>query len=147
MASTILGGCLWRADSTGGRCHGEVRIGDIGIGGSRLRLFQDPPVSHGAYVPYSHFPVAAVLELKDGTLLSGCNVENASYGLCMCAERNVLFMSVACGVPKEEIASLTVYAPTESLTTPCGACRQVMAENRDFSRNLWPFAKKVCPQL
>ena len=57
-----------------------------------------------AYVPYSHFPVAAVLELKDGTLLSGCNVENASYGLCMCAERNVLFMSVACGVPKEEIA-------------------------------------------
>ena len=46
----------------------------------------------------------------------------------MCAERNVLFMSVACGVPKEEIASLTVYAPTESLTTPCGACRQVMAE-------------------
>lgn len=62
-----------------------------------------------AYVPYSHFPVAAVLELKDGTLLSGCNVENASYGLCMCAERNVLFMSVACGVPKEEIASLTVY--------------------------------------
>ena len=81
-----------------------------------------------AYVPYSHFPVAAVLELKDGTLLSGCNVENASYGLCMCAERNVLFMSVACGVPKEEIASLTVYAPTESLTTPCGACRQVMAE-------------------
>lgn len=81
-----------------------------------------------AYVPYSHFPVAAVLELKDGTLLSGCNVENASYGLCMCAERNVLFMSVACGVPKEEIASLTVYTPTESLTTPCGACRQVMAE-------------------
>ncbi|WP_294731171.1 cytidine deaminase [uncultured Faecalibaculum sp.] len=84
--------------------------------------------AQNAYVPYSHFPVAAILELRDGTLLSGCNVENASYGLCMCAERNVLFMSVACGVPREDITSLTVYAPTDTLTTPCGACRQVMTE-------------------
>lgn len=84
--------------------------------------------AQSAYVPYSHFPVAAILELRDGTLLSGCNVENASYGLCMCAERNVLFMSVACGVPREDITSLTVYAPTDTLTTPCGACRQVMTE-------------------
>ncbi len=84
--------------------------------------------AQNAYVPYSHFPVAAIPELRDGTLLSGCNVENASYGLCMCAERNVLFMSVACGVPREDITSLTVYAPTDTLTTPCGACRQVMTE-------------------
>ena len=84
--------------------------------------------AQNAYVPYSHFPVAAILELRDGTLLSGCNVENASYGLCMCAERNVLFMSVACGVPREDITSLTVYAPTDTRTTPDGACRQVMTE-------------------
>lgn len=83
--------------------------------------------AQNAYVPYSHFPVAAILELRDGTLLSGCNVENASYGLCMCrAQCPVHVSSLRCA--QEDITSLTVYAPTDTLTTPCGACRQVMTE-------------------
>ena len=85
-------------------------------------------VSLNAVAPYSRFPVGAVVRTLDGSLIPGCNVENASYGLCMCAERNALFAAAACGYEKDDIVSLTVYTPTDQITTPCGACRQVMAE-------------------
>lgn len=82
--------------------------------------------SNSAYVPYSKFPVGAAVLTDTGEIVSGCNVENASYGLTMCAERNAVFQAVSKGHRK--IKALVVYTPTDITTTPCGACRQVMQE-------------------
>ena len=79
-----------------------------------------------AYAPYSRFPVGAAVLAADGAIYSGCNVENASYGLSICAERNAIFNAVAQGA--RAIAAIAVYTPTPALTTPCGACRQVLRE-------------------
>jgi cytidine deaminase len=81
-----------------------------------------------AYAPYSHFQVGAALLTRDGRRFSGCNVENASYGLCNCAERTALFSAVAAGCRPGDFAALAVLADTDSPVSPCGACRQVMAE-------------------
>ena len=81
-----------------------------------------------AYVPYSHFPVSAVLKLKDGTLITGVNIENASYGLANCAERTALFKAYSEGVKKEDIEAILVTTTKDYLVSPCGACRQVMLE-------------------
>lgn len=89
-----------------------------------------------SYVPYSKFPVGAAIELKDGTVITGCNVENASFGLSMCAERNALFQLVAKGIKKDAIKTLVVATPQDHLVSPCGACRQVM-------RELMPLETKV----
>lgn len=78
-----------------------------------------------AYVPYSHFAVGAAV-VADGQLFTGCNVENASYGLAMCAERNAMFQAVAAG--HQHMTQLCVVADTAGPTSPCGACRQVMSE-------------------
>jgi cytidine deaminase len=88
----------------------------------------------GAYARYSHFAVGAALLWKDGEIVSGANVENASYGLTMCAERVALYAALARGKPGRELVALCVVgAPErtrkpEPLTTPCGACRQVLYE-------------------
>jgi cytidine deaminase len=79
-----------------------------------------------AYAPYSRFPVGAVLVTTDGQLFDGCNVENASYGLTICAERSAVFQMVAHG--KKDIESIVIYTPTPIPTAPCGACRQVIHE-------------------
>jgi len=79
-----------------------------------------------AYAPYSRFPVGAALLAGSGKLYTGCNVENASYGLCQCAERTALCTAVAAG--ESEIRAVAVYTPTRTVTTPCGACRQVLNE-------------------
>lgn len=81
-----------------------------------------------AYVPYSKFRVSAVLELKNGEIYKGINVENASYGLSNCAERSALFSAYSNGVKKEDIKQLLVYTDKEHFVSPCGACRQVMRE-------------------
>ncbi len=81
-----------------------------------------------AYVPYSKFNVGAAILMKDGTILKGANVENASFGLCNCAERTVLFYAYAQGYRKEDIIKLAVVADTSEGVSPCGACRQVMSE-------------------
>jgi cytidine deaminase len=79
-----------------------------------------------AYSPYSKFRVGAALLGGDGNVYSGCNVENASYGLTVCAERNAIFHAIAQGAVA--VRALLVYTPTDKPTAPCGACRQVMNE-------------------
>ena len=79
-----------------------------------------------AYAPYSGFAVGAAVLTDGGEIHSSTNVENASFGLSNCAERNAIFQAVAHGARK--LAALAVYTPTASATMPCGACRQVLAE-------------------
>ena len=79
-----------------------------------------------AYVPYSRFPVGAALLTEDGTLYSGCNIENASYGLTNCAERTAIFKAVSDGHTR--FTTIAVIADTADACSPCGACRQVMSE-------------------
>lgn len=85
-------------------------------------------IIENAYTPYSNFRVAAVLRLTSGELITGVNVENASYGLSNCAERTALFTAYAKGVNKEEIESIMVYTDKDYFISPCGACRQVLNE-------------------
>ena len=81
-----------------------------------------------AYVPYSRFKVGAALETKDGRVFRGCNVENASYGLCNCAERTAFFSAIAHGYVPGDFAALAVIGDTDGPIAPCGACRQVILE-------------------
>lgn len=79
-----------------------------------------------AYVPYSKFPVGAALLAADGTVYHGCNIENSAYSMTNCAERTAFFKAVSEGVHK--FRALAVVADTEGPVSPCGACRQVIAE-------------------
>lgn len=79
-----------------------------------------------AYAPYSRYSVGAALRTDDGRIFTGCNVENCSYGLSICAERNAVFAAVAAG--SREFEALALVVDAEHPTTPCGACRQVLAE-------------------
>lgn len=82
--------------------------------------------SKKAYVPYSRFPVGAAVLTEDGMVYTGCNIENVSYGLTNCGERTALFKAVSDGVHR--FSALAVIADTKGPVSPCGACRQVMAE-------------------
>ena len=81
-----------------------------------------------AYTPYSNFKVGAALLLKDGSIITGCNIENSSYGLCNCAERTALFKAYSEGYRSEDIVLMAIAADTLGPVSPCGACRQVMSE-------------------
>lgn len=87
-----------------------------------------------AYAPYSNFTVGAAVLLSDGTVYKGCNIENASFGLTVCAERVAIFHAVAAG--RMDIAAIAVSTSAPKLCKPCGACRQVIAE---FSRTDSPI--------
>jgi cytidine deaminase len=87
--------------------------------------------AHNAYAPYSNFPVGAAVLTADGSIFAGCNVENASYGLTICAERSAVVAALSAG--HREIAAVAVSAPRLPKTTPCGACRQVLNEFRPAS--------------
>lgn len=79
-----------------------------------------------AHAPYSRFPVGAAIECADGSIFSGCNVENLSFGLTMCAERVAVGAAVAAG--KTDFRRIAIVADTDEVISPCGACRQVLAE-------------------
>ena len=84
-----------------------------------------------AYCPYSRFPVGAALECEDGTVYTGCNVENAAYPAGICAERNAVFHAVAEG--HTAFRRIVIAGKSEDFCVPCGMCRQVL---REFSREL-----------
>jgi cytidine deaminase len=79
-----------------------------------------------AYIPYSRFPVGAALETDDGTIFTGCNVENASYGLSRCAEQTAIQKMVSEG--SRRFKRIAVYTQSSPPSSPCGACRQVLYE-------------------
>ena len=79
-----------------------------------------------AYAPYSAFSVGAALLCDDGTVVSGCNVENGSYSLTICAERNAVAAAVAGG--RRKYVAIAVAGPEDGVASPCGACRQVLVE-------------------
>lgn len=79
-----------------------------------------------AYAPYSKFKVGAVLLSNDGKVYGGCNIENAAYGMCNCAERTALFKAYSEGITSFQM--LAVVADTDRPVSPCGACRQVISE-------------------
>ena len=81
-----------------------------------------------SYSPYSHFAVGAALLCKDGSVYVGANIENSSYPLCMCAERNALYNAKMNGVKKEDMVAMALSADTDEPCSPCGACRQVISE-------------------
>ena len=81
-----------------------------------------------SYSPYSKFAVGAALLCKDGQVFKGANVENSSYPLCMCAERNALYNALMNGYQKSDFLALAIVADTNEPCSPCGACRQVISE-------------------
>lgn len=86
-------------------------------------------ISERAYAKYSNFRVGAAVLSADGRTFAGCNVENSSYGLTICAERSAIFRAVSEGVT--EVVAVAVYTPTPTHTPPCGACLQVLSEFAD----------------
>ena len=89
-----------------------------------LRIAKE--ASLNAYVPYSGFPVGAALECEDGTVYTGCNVENAAYGDTICAERTAVVKAVSEG--RRKFVRIAVYGEGKGYCMPCGSCRQVLAE-------------------
>ena len=81
-----------------------------------------------SYSPYSHFAVGAAVLCKDGSVFVGANVENSSYPLCMCAERNAIYNAMMNGKNTDDFVSFALVADTEDPCSPCGACRQVLSE-------------------
>ena len=82
--------------------------------------------ARNSYSPYSQFRVGTAVLTGSGRIYSGCNVENASYGLCICAERAAIFTAASAG--ERKLKAVVVYTPTPTPTMPCGACRQVINE-------------------
>ncbi len=83
--------------------------------------------AENAYAPYSKFKVGACALYENGNYYTGCNVENASYGLSLCAERNALSSALAAG-EKSKLLKVAIYSPNTKLCSPCGACRQWIFE-------------------
>lgn len=90
-------------------------------------------IKNNAYCPYSNFHVGCVLEMKDGTLIKGVNVENTAYGSTICAERNALLHSITQGFKQKAVKSITITSDSDEPTYPCGDCRQVMLELCDHN--------------
>lgn len=85
-------------------------------------------VMENAYAPYSNYHVGACVVTKDNKYFIGANIENASYGLTNCAERNAIFQAYSNGYRKNDIQAIAIVSDGKTLATPCGACRQVLVE-------------------
>lgn len=83
-------------------------------------------VSKNAYCPYSKFPVGACVLTDNGNIYTGCNFENGSFGMTICAERNAIGTAIANG--EKKIKAIAIYSPNKDNCTPCGACREVIHE-------------------
>ena len=83
--------------------------------------------SKNAYCPYSKFPVGACVQYESGNIYQGCNVENASFGLGLCAERNAISTAIVAG-ETSKILKIAIYSPNSAKCYPCGACRQWLQE-------------------
>ena len=83
-------------------------------------------VSENAYAPYSKFPVGACVLAESGKVYTGCNFENSSFGMTICAERNAVGAAIAAG--EKKIKAVAIFSPKMKNCTPCGACRQVLSE-------------------
>lgn len=94
-----------------------------------IKLAQE--ASKNAYVPFSNFHVGAAIEAKDGTIFSGCNIENSSYGATNCAERTAIFKAVSEGYGENSFEKIAIVCESEEPGSPCGICRQVMYEFMD----------------
>lgn len=81
-----------------------------------------------SYSPYSKFRVGAAVKTKDGNVFLGCNIENVSYGLTMCAERIALYKAISSGYKKDDLIEIAIVSDGTKIISPCGACRQVMLE-------------------
>ncbi len=123
----------WRGRNELGKLLMKLRDtlrNDAGEGSSANAASDDSMIAlalrmrDAAYIPYSHYAVGAAIKTVSGTVFGGCNVENASYGLCNCAERTAVFTAIAAG----ERVVVEVVVATEDGGSPCGACRQVLAE-------------------
>ena len=102
-----------------------------------------------SYSPYSKFKVGAALLTSDGEVYLGANIENAAYGLSICAERNAIFNAYCHGISQDDIEALAIVADTELPVSPCGSCRQVMSElfpsdKPIFLANLKGDVKETC---
>jgi cytidine deaminase len=97
-----------------------------------------------AYAPYSNFQVGAALLTEDGTIVTGANVENASYSLGCCAERTAVFAAVAQGYRR--FTRIVIVGPGPQLISPCGACRQVLAEFGDLEVVMAEAQARVAPR-
>ena len=83
-------------------------------------------VKHNSYSPFSNFRVGAALLSKDGRIFTGCNIENSSYGLTICAERVAIFNAISSGA--SEFSAIAIISDSFDITPPCGACRQVLSD-------------------
>ena len=128
-----------RRVAAGGRVEGNRRVADRRLGPRRLRgrtgkvdlVAAARRARENAEARFSHFKVGAALEAADGSVIAGCNVENATYGLTVCAERVAMFKAISEG--HRAFTRIAIVADTPTLTPPCGACRQILWE---FGGNL-----------
>ena len=102
-----------------------------------------------AYAPYSKFHVSAIIEMKDGKYIPGVNVENASYGATICAERNAITTAISMGYKKGDFKDIYIMVSGEKLSMPCFMCRQVISEFFDTDSKVILMGKNgdVCEYL
>lgn len=123
-------------------------------------LQQAKEVSFKAYAPYSKFSVGAAVLFENGEIVTGCNVENVSYGLSLCAERNAISTAISKGI-NSKIKAIAVFSPNQEMCLPCGACRQwlnefcineeetkiILEENKEprvlMLKEIFPFGFKI----
>lgn len=137
------------ANSTKGRksvtnkpIENELGVASIEILKYLNLLTEAHKAKENAYCRYSGFQVGAALLAKDGTVITGSNVENASYGLTMCAERNAIFTAVSKGYRPGDFEAIAI-ASSGSDFSPCGACRQVIGEFGDQIAVVFEFGGKI----